>query len=234
MKDLRLAGGISAIVSAASYIFAIGLYMTLLMPLADSTLGLDEYMAFFATHRTIAFFWNFSMYVIHGASLVVLVLAVYERLKDASPRLAAVSAGFGGIWTAFVLLSGFINIWGNEALIALYAKSRDQAETLKQALTVITMGIDSSDKILGSLWVGLASLAAFKTKAFPTVISGFGLALGAGSLAAGLILPVNDSSASLLFGFGAIVWWLALGIHMLGSQHGKALPASSPRGVGLA
>ncbi|MCX7027215.1 MAG: hypothetical protein NT061_07005 [Spirochaetes bacterium] len=225
MRNLQKAGGVSALVSAASYVFAIGLYLTLMMPLADSNLGIDGYMAFFMPHKSLAFVWTFSMYLVHGASLVVLVLALHERLKDTSPRLSIIAAGFGFIWAAFVLLSGFINIWGNEALITLYGKSREQAEALKNALTIITLGIDSSDRFLGSLWVGLVSLAAFRTKAFPKAFNIFGLALGAAALMIGLILPVNDTSASFLFGVGAIVWWLALGISMLRKQ--DIMPATS-------
>ena len=215
MKNLQKAGGISALVSAASYVFAIGLYLTLMTPLADPKLGIQDYMAFFIPNKGLAFIWTFSMYIIHGASLVVLVPALYERLKNGSPRLSLIAACFGFIWTSFVLLSGFINIWGNEALIALYGKNRDQAETFKNALTLITLGIDSSDRFLGSLWIGLASLAAFKEKVFPKAVNMFGLTLSAAALSAGLILPVNDASASLLFGMGAIVWWLAVGIAML-------------------
>jgi hypothetical protein len=218
MKNLQKAGGISAIISAVSYVCAIGLYMTLMMPMADSNLGIHEYMAFFIPNKSLAFIWTFSMYIIHGASLVVLVPALHERLKNTSPRLALVASGFGFIWTSFVLLSGFITIWGNEALITLYGKNQDQAETFKNALTIITLGIDSSDRFLGSLWVGLVSLAAFKKKAFPETFNIFGLALGAVALLIGLIMPVNDMSASLLFGLGAIIWWLALGIHMLRKQ----------------
>jgi hypothetical protein len=225
MRNLQKAGGVSALVSAASYVFAIGLYLTLMMPLADSNLGIDGYMAFFMPHKSLAFVWTFSMYLVHGASLVVLVLALHERLKDTSPRLSIVAAGFGFIWAAFVLLSGFINIWGNEALVALYGKSREQAEAFKNALTIITLGIDSSDRFLGSLWVGLVSLAAYRTKAFPKASNIFGLALGAAALLIGLILPVNDTSASFLFGVGAIVWWLALGISMLRKQ--DIMPATS-------
>ena len=215
MRNLQKAGGIFAIVSAASYVFAIGMYLTLMMPLADSNLGIDGCIAFFVANRSLAFVWAFSMYIVHGLSLVVLVLALHERLKDGSPRLSAVAACIGFIWTAFVLLSGFINLWGNEALVTLYGKNPGQAEAFRNALTLITLGIDSSDRLLGSLWLGLASLAALRTGAFPKVSGIFGLVLGAAVLLIGLVLPVTDSSASFLFGVGAIVWWLTAGIHML-------------------
>lgn len=225
MRNLQKAGGISAIVSAASYIFAIGLYVTLMMPMADPSLGIDEYIAFFARNRILAFIWAYSMYIVHGASLVILILALYERLKDGSPRLAIIASGFGFIWTSFVFLSGFINMWGQEALIGLYSKSSTQAEMFKDALTLITLGIDSSDRCLGSLWVVLSSLAALKSKALPKILNFFGIAIGVLSFSLGLIMPVNDSSASFLFGIGAIVWWIALGLYMLKKQQIELKPS---------
>lgn len=215
MNNLQKAGGISAIISSFSYIFAIGLYLTLMMPLANPNLGIHEYMAFLIPMKSLVFIWTFSMYIIYGVSLVVLVLALYERFKMTSPRIALIASSFGCIWTSFVLLSGFINIWGNEALITLYGKNPDQAETFKNALTFITLGIDSSDRFLGSLWIGLVSFASFRNKTFPKILNIFGLILGFGVLLVGLIMPVNDTNASLLFGFGTIVWWLILGINMV-------------------
>ena len=215
MNNLQKAGGISAIISAAAYVFAIGLFATLMMPMADANLPIRDYMAFFVPNKLLVFLWTFSMYIIHGVTLVVLVLAVHERLKSHSPRLSVIAAAFGFIWTSFVLLSGFINIWGNEALIALWQKSEAQSETFKTSLNLITLGVDSSDRLLGGLWVTLVSLAAFRNKIFPKAFNLFGLVLGSLALLLGLIMPVNDSSASMLLGLGAIVWWLAIGIYMI-------------------
>jgi len=225
-KNLQKLGGISAIISAASYVFAIGLYLTLMMPIADPDIGIHEYMDFLQPLKRLLYIWYYSMYHIHGACLVVLVFALYERLKDASPRLAVIASGFGFIWTSFVLLSGFINIWGTEALIALYGKNQDQADTFRNALNIITIGIDSSDRFLGSIWVGLVSLAAFRTKTFPKIVNIFGLALSVIVLILGLGMPVNDASASFLFGTGAIAWWVPMGIYMMRKQHPEGVKAS--------
>ena len=218
MKNLRKAGGISALLCAATYVFAIGLYLTTMMPLSDPGLGLDGYMAFLIGHRSLAFIWNFSMYIIHAACLVVLILALYERLKTAAPRLGLVASAFGLIWASFVFLSGFINLWGNEALIALFEKSPAQAESFKNSLTIITLGIDSSDRLLGSLWLGMVSLAALRKGLLPKALAILGMALGGLALILGLVLPTNDSSASFLFGVGAVLWWLILGVFLLGKR----------------
>jgi len=220
MKDrnemnLQKTGGISAIVSTASYIFGIGLFATLMTPLNNPELGFNEYMTFLISHKSLIFIWNFLIYIVHGAALVILVLAYYERLKESSPRLAKVGASFGLIWTGLVLLSGFITISGSESLITLYETNPGQAEILKNIFTKISMGIDISDKYIGSLWIAMVSIGAMKKRVFPQYINIIGLLISIPALFLGLILPVNTLTGSLVFGMGALVWWLVTGIHMI-------------------
>lgn len=216
MKNLQKAGGVSAIIAAATYLFAMGLVASMLKPMADSALGFQDYMAFLVANKPLISVWHFSMYLINGICLTVLVLALYERLKDSSPSLAKIGSALGLIWTAFVFLSGMIVNYGTESLIALYGKNQGQAESLKNALDTITLGIDSSDKYLGCLWVGLVSLAALRNKVFPKAFNIFGLAISA----AGLIGTMKPAlvSVSYVFGIGAIAWWLAVGIYVLREQ----------------
>lgn len=214
-ENLQRVGGVSALVSAASYVFALGLLMAMMTPLTDSNLGFNEYMTFLIAHQRLNFIWNFLLYIVHGAALMILVLAYYERLKDDAPILALIGTGFGFIWTGFVLLSGFICLSGTEALITLYAKQPEQAEVLKILLNNLTFGIDISDRYLGSLWVGLISLAAWKNRRFPLYANIIGLALSSSALVVGLISPINNVTGSLIFGMGVLIWWIITGICML-------------------
>ena len=216
MKNLQKAGGIAALAAAATYLFAMGLLVSLLGPMADSSLGFQEYMAVLGANKALVFVWHFVMYFVNGACLVVLVPALYERLKPDSPRLALIASIFGFLWTAFVFLSGVITNYGIEALITLYGKNQAQAETLKIVLDAVTLGIDSSDRLLGSLWVGLASLAAFRGKELPKLVAAFGMLIGAAGLV-GTAIP-SLVSIAYLFGVGAILWWAAVGIRMLRSR----------------
>ena len=120
MKNLQKAGGIAALTAAGTYLFAMGLVVSLLGPMADPDLGFPEYMAFLEAHKTLVFLWHSVMYFVNGICLAVLVPALYERLKPASPRLALVASIFGLLWTAFVFLSGVITNHGTEALLALH------------------------------------------------------------------------------------------------------------------
>jgi hypothetical protein len=51
MKNLQKAGGISAIIAAATYVCAMGLGFTKLSPLMDPALGFQDYMAFYTEPR---------------------------------------------------------------------------------------------------------------------------------------------------------------------------------------
>lgn len=213
MKSLEKAGGVAAIIAAATYIVAMALAVTVLRPMVDAGTGFHEYMDFLVDHATIVYLWHFSMYLINGACLVVLVLAINERLGPYSPNLAKIATAFGLIWTAFVILSGLITNYGIAALIALYGKSPAQAEALKIAFDVVTAGIDSSDKFAGCLWVGLVSLASFKQRVFPRAFDIFGMAISVMGLV-GTTIP-SLVSISYVFGVGAIVWWIGVGVCML-------------------
>jgi hypothetical protein len=216
MKNLQKAGGICALIAAATYVFAMGLAATLLMPMLDSSLGFREFMTFLVANKLLVFVWHFSMYFINGVCLTVLALALYERLKVDSPNLAKIATVFGLFWTSFVFLSGLIINYGTEAVINLYQKSQASAGNLWLAINTVTIGIDSSDKLLGCLWIGLVSLAAYQSKVFPVAVNILGLVISLTGLI-GTAIPALGF-VSYIFGVGAIVWWLCIGIVMLREQ----------------
>lgn len=211
--DLQKAGGISALVAAVTYLFAMALVFTVLSPMADTRLSFGQYIEFNTANKTLIFIWHFAMYLINGVCLVILSLALYERLKPEAPTIMKIATVFGLIWASFVFLSGFIVLYGTESVINLNSKNPVQAETLKKTIETITLGIDYSDRFLGCLWVGLVSIAAFKTRTFPKVLNIFGIVISILGLI-GTVIP-QLSAISYAFGMGAIIWWFWLGVFMI-------------------
>lgn len=216
MKSLQRAGGISALIAAATYVFAMGLGASLLMPMLDPNVGFQGFMKFLAANKLLVFVWHFSMYLINGVCLTVLALAFYERLENGSPKLARIATLFGFFWISFVFLSGLITIHGTDVLIGLYEKNQANAANLKLMIDTVTTGIDNSDKLLGCLWVGLVSLSAYQSRVFPRAVNVFGFVISLMGLI-GTVIPALVS-VSYIFGVGAIVWWLCIGIVMLREQ----------------
>ena len=106
MNDLQKMGGFAALIEAATYVVGLGLALTLLAPVLDA--DPDRYVAFLADNQAIMYVWHLIIYVVNGVFLVVLVLALYERLKAGSPAMVQVATAFGLIWAGLVIASGML------------------------------------------------------------------------------------------------------------------------------
>jgi hypothetical protein len=216
MKTLQKFGGISALVCAGTYILALGLLTTVLTPMADGSLPFDQFIAFFLPHQGLIFVWHFSMYLVNGTFLVLLTLALYQRLSADAPALALVAACFGLLWTGLVFASGFISVYGWEVIGSLAATDPAQSATLRLVVDTITIGLDHSDRFLGGLWVLLTSWAALRTRQLSRPLNFLGFAIGSAGIVSSLAPALNELGYA--FGVGIIVWWTWLGVVLLRSQ----------------
>jgi len=213
MKALQKTGGISALICAATYLVSMGLLVTLLAPFMDPAMQFTEFMDFFLANQAIIFTWHLLMYLVNGVCLVILALALFDRLKAGSPALAQAATVFGLIWAVFVFASGFITLYGWELLAGLYRSDPAQAASLKPVLDMITTGLDHSDRFLGCLWVLLISWAALRAGLLPKALNDLGLAIGVPGIISTAFPAVTE--LGLAFGLGIIVWWIWLGIVLL-------------------
>ena len=220
MKNLQKMGGVAALIDAATYLVAIGLFLTLLAPMGNTELDFGQFMAFFMDNQIIVFIWDLLSYMVNGVFLVILALALYDRLKAGSPAMAQVATVLGLIWAVMVFASGFITIYGYEVIANLYGKDPAQAATLKLVLGTVTVGLDHSDRFLGCLWVLLVSWAALRSGALPKALNYLGMVIGMPGIISTLFPAFNE--LGIAFGLGIIVWWIWLGIVMLRSNPSRA------------
>jgi len=99
MTDFQKMGGVSALIGAATWVFGMVLLFTLLAPFATG----DVDPGFLADNQAIIYAWNIIIYVVFGVFLVVLLLALHERLKAGSPAMVQTATAFGLIWAAVVM-----------------------------------------------------------------------------------------------------------------------------------
>ena len=148
-----------------------------------------------------------------GLTLVIMVLALFERLKDGSPALAQTSAAFGLIWAGLIIASGNLMLHNLGVVAGLYGADPAQAVTAWTALQAVENGITSGNELVGSLWVLLLSVAALRTGALPRALNILGVLLGvAGTLT---IIPALFENLIMIFGPGMVVWSVWLGIALL-------------------
>lgn len=211
MNKLQKLGGFAALYEAAAYVFGFWLYFAYL----DSTgyEGAAGRVAFLIETQTAQYIGNITIYTLFGIFLVVLALALHERLKTGSEALMQTASVFGFIWAALVIASGMIATVGAKTVIALNATDPAQAGTVLTALSAVQEGLGGGVEIVGGVWLLLLSIAGLRSRKLPAALNYLGIIIGgAGTLT--VIPPLSDMGATV-FGLGQIIWFIWVGLVLL-------------------
>ena len=207
MNNLQKLGGIAALYMATAYVAGIILFLFVLDypnivdPAQKVALLVDKQLTIYAM--------NLILYVIFGVFLIVLVLALYERLKAGAPAMMKMAAVIGIIWAGSLIASGMVSNAGIAPVIALYAKDPAQAALTWLGFEVVAEGLGNGNgEILGGLMTLLISWAALRTGGLPKSLNYLGMVVGL----IGIISTIPGlSDLTGMFGMSQIVWfvWLA-------------------------
>jgi hypothetical protein len=211
MNNLQKWGGIAALGHAAAYVVGLVLGLALIFPLLDA--APNQYLAFVSENQALVYLWNLISYWGSAITLVIMVLALYERLKDGSPALAPIATAFGLIWAGLIIASGNLMLRNIGVVSGLYGTDPAQAVTAWTALQSVENGITSGNELVGSLWVLLLSVAALRTGQLNRALNIFGVVLGVAGMLT--IVPALFDSLVMVFGPGMIVWSVWAGIVLL-------------------
>jgi hypothetical protein len=208
MNRLQKLGGVAALVEASLYISIFLFFGAYWQYPAEA--GIAEKLVYLAQQKVPLYLVYLFGYVVFGAALVVLVLAVHERLKVGSPVLTRAASVFGLLWAGLVIAAGMIANVGLMTAVGLAAKDPDRAFSLYATINVVVEGIGGGNEIVGGLWVLLLSIAALGN-GFPRALVGLGLLVGT----AGVATVVPLESIKEIFGLSQIVWFVWLGVVLL-------------------
>ena len=212
MRSFQKLGGVAAIIEAAAYAVGIGLGFTVLAPFMIGSLDPIQTVAFIADNQAILYLWNQLILVVFGIFLVVLALALYERLKASSPALMQTATAFGLIWAGLVLASGMVFNIGVGTVVELHGTDPDRAASTWLAVAAVQNGLGGGNEIVGGLWTLLVSVAALRSSGLPRVLNYLGVAVGG----AGLVTVVPGlEPLGIIFGLGGLVWFAWLGLVMV-------------------
>ena len=219
MKTLQKFGGLAAFYLAAAYLAGIVVFLVVLDypsitdPAQKVALLVEKQMVIFST--------NLLMYVFFGVFLVVLSLALYDRLKSGAAALAQVATVVGVLWAGSLVASGMIANAGIAPVVALYAEDPSQAALTWLGIETVANGIGNGNgEILGGLWTLLISWAALRTGGLPKGLNILGLLVGAVGILS-LIPGLTDLTG--LFGISQLIWYAWLGIVLLRSNASMAV-----------
>jgi len=215
MKNLQKIGGVAALYEAAAYLIAIVGYLLVVGTLAD--VDPVQKVALLVDNQAVIYILNLIAYVFFGFFMVVLALALYQRLKAGSPALMQIATVIGLIWATVLIAYGMISNYGMGIVVDLYSTDPTQAGTVWLAIASVVDGLSgASGEILGGPWVLLVSWAALRAGEFPKALNYLGLVLGVAGILS--TIPALSLMLALAFGMGKIVWLIWLGIVMLRSS----------------
>ncbi len=219
MKNLQKIGGIAALYEAAAFLFAMVGFLLVL-----DTLGVVDpvqKVALLVDNYAFLYILYLIAYVIWGLVMVVLTLALYERLKAGSPAMMQTATAIGLIWACVVIASGMVTNIGMATVIDLYGTDPAQAVTVWLAVDSVAQGLGGAGgEILGSTWVLLVSWAALRGGGLPRALNYFGVAISVAGILS--VVPALFGVLGIIFGLGKIVWYIWLGIVMLRSSPSAA------------
>lgn len=206
--NLQKVAGLAAICEALLYILGFAVMATLISPQEMGRMTAEERLIFRLDHRLILQLYHLCIYTIFGSLLVILVLALHERLKSIQPSRMSVASVFGFIWAGFVIASGMLANIGLDQLARFHAQSPEHALLISNNLRVVQDALGGGVEWVGGIWVLLISWVAMSDRGLPRWLNYLGLAVGfVGVLTA---FPGLGKLGSL-FGLLQIVWFLWIG-----------------------
>ncbi len=216
MIKLQKAGGIAALFEALTYIVGFVVMATLLNPGNAEGWSAAQKLSFVLERKALFQAWSIFIYVAFGLALVVLTVALHERLKDKAHDLMKIATPFGLIWAGLVIASGMVASVGLEAVAAIHLRDIAQATSTWVAISAVQNGLGGGVEIVGGVWVLLISAAAFQSAAFPKVLGYLGFVVGISGVLT--VIPMLKDLA-ILFGVSQILWFTWVGIVLLRRGH---------------
>jgi len=215
MKNLQKMGGIAALYAGVAFIVGM-LGFLLVVGWPDDPV---QQVAVLVNNQVSLHILYVIVYQIWAVFLVVLTLALYERLKADSPAVMQTATAIGIIWATVVIASGIIFNIGMDNVVDLYGEDPAQATTVWLVIESVSDAIGGGNEILGGLWVLLISWAALQSRGLPRALNYLGIVIGAAGILSAL---PGLGDVGLIFGLVQIVWFIWVGIVMLRGGPGAA------------
>ncbi|HSM26076.1 MAG TPA: hypothetical protein VK856_14525 [Anaerolineaceae bacterium] len=208
MKDLQKFGGFAAIYMALAYLTGLIIFIVILDYISITDLA--QKVAMNVDNQAVVFSTNLLMYVFFGFFLIILTLALHDRLKSGAPAIMQVATVIGIIWAGSLIARGMVANATLASVVSLYATDPTQAALIWQGIEPVMDGLGNANgEILGGLMTLLISLAALRAGELPRGLNILGLVIGTAGIIT--IIPALNPLVAV-FGLGQIIWFVWMGI----------------------
>ena len=223
-------GGVAALAGAAINLLGLVVFAAVLAPKGFGSDDADpgRIVTLLADNQAWMRVWYEAQFFAFGASLIILSVALFERLKAGSPVLAHAVTGLGLIWAVLVIAVGALTISDLTTVARLHAEDPAQAASVWLSLKSVEDGLGGGggETVVNSVWFLLLGAAAAHTRELPRALAYLGMAIGAAG-----ILSVVLASIGLMavYGLGLIMRLAWLGVVMLRNSRGSEASLVSSR-----
>jgi hypothetical protein len=216
---LQRIGGAAGLLAAATFFYGIAMFATVFADYTDPDATPAESVDFLVGHQGALLAWYIGIFIVFGAALVPLGLALRRRVADRTPALANAAMVFAGIWATLMFATGMISNIGIESVADLAATDPDGAVTVWSAIDTVTNGLGGGNELVGGIWIALVSIAGLITARLPRWLNWVGIV----TAVAGLVTVVPAAEAiEMVFGLGSIIWFIGVGVVLLRSDSSPA------------
>jgi hypothetical protein len=205
------AGGFAALYLALAYVVAMP-YFLLISDYKNATTSAEKVTSILTDYQGLYAMYLLS-YVFFGIVLGILVLSLFDRLREHGELAARVATAVGLTWSVALVLSGMVFDHGMGTVVSLAHTSPQQAAATWQAIEPVSDGLAvGTGETLGGLWMLIVCWIALRGRVLSRPLSWFGVATGLVGLAS--TVPALNEGA-IAFGLLQIVWFAWLGITLL-------------------
>jgi hypothetical protein len=160
--NLQKMGGLAALGHSLALVFGMVLSFTLMFPLLNA--APDQALKFLAGNQAIVYLWKLIVEWGTAIQFVIMLLALYVRLKAGAPALTFEAVVFGFLWAGLTIGASNLMLHHFGVVANLFVSDPAQKMAAWTAL-------------VRSLWV-LLSLAAMQTGGLTRAVSYLGVFLG--------------------------------------------------------
>jgi hypothetical protein len=168
--NLQKVGGIAALIEALAYVVGFTVMATLLNPGNTETWGQAEKLAFVLEKKAIFQGLNLFIYVFFGVVLVVLAVALHERIKAKASALMQIATPFGLIWAGLVIASGMVASVGLEAVAKLHAQDATLAITAQTVIAAVQEGLGAVFGVGQIFWFAVIGVVMLRRNGAQAVV----------------------------------------------------------------
>jgi hypothetical protein len=211
MQSLQKMGGIGALIAAGTFVVGLAMFATLFTDFVSAATPAAA-VEFIADNQLALHLWNITIHIVFGIVLIPLVLAIGDRLRQASSPLARVASVFGLVWSGVIISTGMIVNIAYATVSDLQGTDPEMASTVWAGLDAVTNGLGGGNEVLGGVWVLGISIVALRERLFARWVNYLGVVMGVAGLVT--VVPALEEVGAV-FGLGLIVWFIAVGINLM-------------------